>query len=85
MEYQPPNQNKAKYQFLLLMERFGLGLTKYYETYQTRETIDYSKYTGYGYDIHSKINKSDENRYIEVKTRLGRKKASHLQQTSLVI
>ncbi|TFH12070.1 DUF3883 domain-containing protein [Candidatus Bathyarchaeota archaeon] len=66
-----PNQNKVKYQFLLLMERFGLGLTKYYETFQTRTIVDYSNNSGYGYDILSTLTKSDKSRYIEVKTRLG--------------
>ena len=74
MEYsERPNQNKVKHQFLLLLERFGLGLTKYYEAYQKRETIDYSKTTGYGYDVLSTIKEPREHRYIEVKTRLGNK------------
>jgi hypothetical protein len=66
---------RAQYQFTRLLERFGIALTKYYETHQTQEVYDYSRNTGYGYDILSKNKKSRENRYIEVKTSMGKERS----------
>jgi len=60
------------------MERFGVALTKYYEEYHSRQALDYSRNTGYGYDVLSTQKDSKENRYIEVKTCLGVKRSIQL-------
>ena len=83
-EYSEPNYVTSKYYFLLLMGQFGVVLTRYYEASTFGEVIDYSRRTGYGYDILSVQRMSGEKRYVEVKTCLGESRSVSLTLSEYV-